>query len=296
GGSGVGLFRSEYIFLSKQCFPSEEEQYLIYSRIVERMKGLPIVIRTFDVGGDKLIVEQQASHKGNPYLGCRAIRFLLKERDIFKAQLRAILRAAENGKVSILFPMVSDLSELMEAKEIIAEVQDELWPGKRKIDPKVRIGCMIEVPSAALIADLLARECDFLAIGTNDLVQYLLAVDRCNQAINKLYTPMHPALIRLIKLVVTQASELNVPVSVCGEIAGDPRFTPLLIGLGVHELSVSLRNYPLIKQAIRRTSIIRAHELADEVVGLTTPDEIREALTREYKRIMPEDCHDLTLN
>jgi len=289
GGSGVGLFRSEYLFLSKQSFPSEEEQYQIYSQVVNNMRGLPLVIRTFDVGGDKLTVEQQTTHKGNPYLGCRAIRFLLKERDIFKSQLRAILRAGQHGPVSIMFPMISDLSELMEAKEIVEEVKQELFSGSREANAHVPIGCMIEVPSAATISDLLAKESDFLAIGTNDLVQYLLAVDRSNQAINKFYTPMHPALIRMIKLIVTQASQYNVPVSVCGEIAGDPRFTPLLIGLGVQGLSVTLRNLPLIKNMIRHSSYLRSHSLAEEVLGLSTAQQIEELLTKEYESVMPAD-------
>ncbi len=295
GVAGVGLFRSEYIFLSKQKFPTEEEQFDIYSRIVSEMRGLPIVIRTFDIGGDKLTIEQQATHKGNPYLGCRAIRFLLREPDIFRAQIRAILRASEKGNVSIMFPMISDLSELIEAKELIAEVQNELSHSGKTIEKKVRIGCMIEVPSAAMIADLLAKECDFIAIGTNDLVQYLLAVDRSNQAVNKLYNPMHPALIRMLKLVVGQASQYGVPVSVCGEIAGDPRFTPLLIGLGINELSVSLRNLPLIKKVIRHTSVVRCHELVEEVQSLSTPGEIQDLLNQEFQSTFPEEYHHIAL-
>lgn len=296
GGAGVGLFRSEYIFLSQQRFPSEDEQYAIYSRIVKEMKGLPIVIRTFDVGGDKLTVEQQASLKGNPYLGCRAIRFLLREPEIFRVQIRAILRASEGGNVSIMFPMISDLSELIEAKELIAEVQNELSHSGKVIEKKVRIGCMIEVPSAAIISDLIAKECDFIAIGTNDLVQYLLAVDRSNQAVNQLYTPMHPALIRIIKLIVGQASRFGVPVSVCGEIAGDPRFTPLLLGLGVNELSVSLRSLPLIKTVIRNTSIVRCHELVEEVQALATPSDIQELLNREFQSIFPDSSFGYICN
>lgn len=287
GGGGVGLFRSEYIFLSKQAFPSEEEQFIIYSQIVDKMKGKPIVIRTFDVGGDKVTLEQQASHQGNPYMGCRAIRFFLKERELFKSQIRAILRASERGSVSMMFPMISELSELLETKAIIREVQKESGITRKKI----RIGCMIEVPSAAMISDLLAKECDFLSIGTNDLVQYLLAVDRSCQAVNALYTPMHPAVIRTIKLVISQASAFGLPVSVCGEIAGDPRFTSLLIGLGVHELSVSIRNLPLIKKAIRHVSVVRSHKFAEEILQCKTVYEVQELLEEEYRSIMPVDFH-----
>ncbi len=291
GGCGVGLFRSEYIFLSKQSIPSEEAQYLIYSQIISAMKGLPIVIRTFDLGGDK----QQAWQKASPYLGSRAIRFLLKEKDLFKAQIRAILRASERGAASIMFPMIADLSELTEAKELIAEVQNELSLSRKITEKKVRIGCMIEVPSAAVISDLLAKECDFLAIGTNDLIQYLFAVDRSNQAVGEHYNSMHPALIRMIKLIVTQASQYGTPVCVCGEIAGDPRFTPLLIGLGVHELSVSIRNLPLIKKVVRQTSVVRAHQLAEQVLELASSSEIQELLNAEFRSIMPDDYHYVNL-
>ncbi len=289
GCSGVGLFRSEYIYLSKQRFPSEEEQFVIYSQIVSAMRGLPIVIRTFDVGGDKLTIKEQESYKGNPYLGCRAIRYLLQKPDIFRAQLRAILRASDRGNVSIMFPMVTDLSELIEAKELIAEVQNELSHSGKIIEKRVKIGCMIEVPSAAMISDHLAKECDFIAIGTNDLIQYLLAVDRSNQTVNKLHNPMHPALIRMIKLIVGQAGEYGVPVSVCGEIAGDPRFTPLLIGLGVSVLSVSLRNLPLIKKVIRSLSVVKCYQLVEQVEALSSPGEIQELLNHEFFSLFPEE-------
>lgn len=290
GGSGVGLFRSEYIFLSKQQFPSEEEQFVIYRRLVEKMKGLPIVIRTFDVGGDKLTAEQkQASHEGNPYLGCRAIRFLLKEKKIFKTQLRAILRASAYGDVSIMFPMVSGLPELLEAKAIVEESKQELSLGEKRRIGRIRIGCMIEVPSAAILSDLLGKECDFLSIGTNDLVQYSLAADRSNQAMSMVYTPTHPSVIRLIKLVVSQANQCGIPVTICGEVAADPRFTPLLMGLGVAELSVASRYLPLVKNAIRNTSIVAATQLAEKALGLSTPTEIQDLLTLEYQKNVPQD-------
>lgn len=289
GGHGVGLFRSEYICMSKSAFPPEEEQYRIYRELVEKMHGLPIVIRTFDVGGDKVMPGQQRPQENNPFLGCRAIRFLLKEREIFKVQLRAILRASMHGEVSIMFPMVSTLCELSEAKQILAETKSELQkegvPNKR-----VRIGCMIEVPSAALIADLLAKECDFLSIGTNDLVQYALAVDRGNQEICSLYTPTHPSVIRMIKLIVQEANHHGIPVSLCGEMAADPRFTPLLLGLGVHELSVSTRYIPVVKNTIRNISIISASQLAEQVLSLPTASEIQELLASEYMKNTPEDC------
>lgn len=289
GGQGVGLFRSEYICLSKNAFPSEEEQYQIYKDLVEKMKGLPIVIRTFDVGGDKGGPMQQNAQEVNPFLGCRAIRFLLKEKSIFRNQLRAILRASAHGEVSIMFPMVSTLSELIEAKQMLNAARLELEQANIPTG-KLRIGCMIEVPSAAMIADMLAKECDFLSIGTNDLVQYALAVDRSNQDIGSLYTPVHPSVIRMIKLIVQEANHHGIPVSICGEMAADPRFTPLLLGLGVHELSVSTRYIPIVKNTIRSMSIITASLLAERVLTLTSSSEIQELLATEYRKTNPEDC------
>ncbi|MEM1282799.1 MAG: phosphoenolpyruvate--protein phosphotransferase [Chlamydiota bacterium] len=290
GSHGIGLFRSEYIFLSGEEFPPEDVQYEIYKRIVQKINGMPIVIRTFDVGGDKQLKNQQIPDKGNPFLGCRTLRFLLSERGVFKSQLRAILRAAVDGEVSILFPMVSALSELIQAKELLSEAQEELEAEGLDYVKKIRLGCMIEVPSAAVISDLLARECDFLSIGTNDLVQYSLAVDRGNQALQKYYSPTHPSVIRLIKMVVAEANHHGIPVCVCGEVASDPRFTPLLLGLGVHELSLASRFIPTIKNAVRNTSIVAASQLAEKVLTLSSAEEIMELLTDEYRNNVPEDC------
>lgn len=291
GGSGVGLFRTESTFLSRETFPSEEEQFATYRHFVEKMRGLPIVIRTFDLGGDKnLAGKKNYVPECNPFLGCRAIRFSLGEQEIFKVQLRAILRASAYGDVRIMFPMVSALSELLEAKAILEDVKQDL---KRKGIPmadNVRVGCMIEVPSAAMTADLLAKECDFLSIGTNDLVQYALAVDRSNNALSHLYTPTHPSILRLIRLVVSEANHHNIPVTVCGEVAADPRFTSLLLGLGVHELSVASRYLPVIKNAIRNTSIVTASKLAEHALTLSTAAAIEELITKEYRSNVPEDC------
>jgi phosphotransferase system enzyme I (PtsI) len=290
GGSGVGLFRSEFVFMAKDSFPTEEQQFDIYRDIVEKMQGLPIVIRTFDIGGDKQIPSRKFNPESNPYLGCRAIRFLLKEQEIFKIQLRAILRASAYGDVSVMFPMISTLSELIEAKNLVYETITDLRKKGYPIAPSIRIGCMVEVPSAAIISDLLAKECDFLSIGTNDLVQYALAVDRDNHAMSSLYSPTHPSVLRLIKLVVSEANHQGIPVTVCGEVASDPRFTPLLLGLGVHELSVASRFIPIVKNAIRNTSIVEASRLAEKVMGLSTSLEIEELLNQDYKLNVPEDC------
>lgn len=290
GNHGIGLFRSEYIFLTNNEFPPEDAQYEIYKRIIQKLDGLPIVIRTFDVGGDKQLRNNSSIKKTNPFLGCRALRFLLQEQGVFKEQLRAILRAAVNGNVSLLFPMVSALSELREAKTLLKEVESELEMEGLPFGKNLRIGCMIEVPSAAIIADLLAKECDFLSIGTNDLVQYSLAVDRSNHAQQRYYTPTDPGVIRLIKMIVNEANKEGIPVSICGEIAADPRFTPLLLGLGVHELSLSSRHIPLIKNAVRNISIVDATALAKHVLSLTTAQDILDLLVEEYRKTAPRDC------
>lgn len=288
GGNGIGLLRSESFFLAKGAFPDEEEQTHVYQRLVKEMRGLKTVIRAFDIGGDKY-VHLQAGKESNPFLGCRAIRFLLREREIFKTQLRAILRATLDGNVCIMFPMISSLSELLEAKQVLQEAKKELQNALIPFAENVPIGCMIEVPSAAIIADLLANECNFLSIGTNDLVQYALAVDRSNSSISSLYSPFHPCVIRLIKLVASEGEHKGIPVSVCGEIAADPRFTPLLLGLGIQELSVAPRHLPVIKNAIRHTSIVSAHKLAEKTLTMCSTSEIEEFLTQEYRKNVPED-------
>jgi phosphoenolpyruvate-protein phosphotransferase (PTS system enzyme I) len=287
--SGVGLFRSEYIFLAKKVFPTEEEQFEIYKKIVQKMNGLPIVIRTFDLGGDKQSLHQNLSHETNPYVGTRASRYLMKQPNVLKTQLRAILRASAFGKVSIMFPMVSGLPEILESKKLVHSIQQELYAQGLCGNTPIRIGCMIEVPSAAIIADLLAKECDFLSIGTNDLMQYSLAIDRTQATSQSAHTPMHPSVIRLIKLIVAQANIYKKPVTVCGEIAADPRFTPLLMGLGVNELSVSSRHLPYIKNAIRNTSLISAVNLAEKVLEMSTTLDIQHLLAKEYQRSVPED-------
>ncbi|MEZ5314998.1 MAG: phosphoenolpyruvate--protein phosphotransferase [Chlamydiales bacterium] len=284
GGEGVGLFRSEYLFLAGEVFPSEEEQFLIYRRIVEKVGGYRSVIRTFDIGGDKLGNFHMSRYENNPYLGCRAIRLMLKERNVFKTQIRAILRASAFGEVSILFPMISGVVELREAKEIVREAQEELLREKIPFAHNIPIGCMIEVPSAAITCDLLAKECDFLSIGTNDLIQYSLAVDRDNPMMSYLYTPTHPSILRLIKLVVEEGNREKKPISICGEMAADPRYIPLLLGLGVHDFSVSSRSIPMIKNIIRHLSIIDARAITEKALLLSTSMEVEEFLEEAYTK------------
>lgn len=284
GGQGIGLFRSEYIFLPKNEIPSEEEQYQVYQAIAIRMKNQPLIIRTFDLGGDKAALYHHFFHERSSFLGCRATRLLLKEKAVFKTQVRAILKASLKGNISILFPMISTVAELREAKQLVKEAREEL-----NLWHPVRIGCMIEVPSAALIIDHFVKECDFLSIGTNDLVQYALVVDRSDHLLSEFYEPSDPSVIRLIKLITSEANKACIPVSVCGEIASDPRFTTLLLGLGIQELSVAPRYLPLIKNSIRHTSIVEAVELAEKALSLKTAQEILELLIENYRKQVPAD-------
>lgn len=292
GAEGVGLFRSEYLVLGRGKFPSEDEQYEVYRSLVEHMTGLPVVIRAFDLGMDKVISSLPLIKEQNPALGARAIRFLLKEREIFATQIRAVLRASAFGDVRILFPMVSSITELREAKEVVYRAYDELIKEKIPVANTIKLGCMVEVPSAAMIADHLARECDFLSIGTNDLIQYALAIDRTQHAANALCTSTHPGVIRLVKVIVEQAQAERVSVSVCGEIASDPRIVPLLIGLGITELSVASRFLPLIKHVVRNTSKKNAEVIASEVLALKTAQEIQAYLVNYYEKTIPEETHN----
>jgi len=292
GAEGVGLFRSEYLVLGRGRFPTEDEQYEVYKNLIDHMEGLPVVIRAFDLGMDKVVGGLPLMKEQNPALGARAIRFLLKEKELFEIQIRAILRASVSGNVRILFPMVSSVSELREAKSVVYRAYDALMKEKKNVPEKILLGCMVEVPSAAMIADLLARECDFLSIGTNDLIQYALAIDRTQHSGNALLTSTHPGVVRLIKSISQQAQAENVPVSVCGEMASDPRFVPLLIGLGILELSVASRFLPLIKHVVRNTSKLEAIKLADQVLSLKTGSEIQTLLVEHYQKGIPEAVHN----
>lgn len=294
GAAGIGLFRSEYLFLSKREFPSEEEQYQIYKRMAKSLRGRPLVIRVFDIGGDKKInlTPGDASSKYfesigqefNPALGCRAIRFLLRYPELLETQLRAILRASAFGEIHILIPMVSDISELRTVREIVQKLREELKKKSVKMAKEVPIGCMIEVPSSAIMCDALAEEADFLSIGTNDLVQYVLAADRSNPATSELYFSTHPSILRLIRMVVASANSARKPVILCGESAADPTMIPLLIGLGIREFSVAARHIPLVKHTIRKWRILEACRLAEGALEYASSQELKQFLAAETIR------------
>ena len=272
GAEGIGLYRTEFLFVNRDTLPSEEEQYQTYRKVAEQVKPNPLIIRTFDLGGDKLAAGVvDAGDELNPFLGWRAIRFCLENIDIFKTQLRAILRASAVGNVKIMFPMISGLEELRHAKEVLDECRREV--GEKK-SGKMEVGAMIEIPSAAISADALAREVEFFSIGTNDLIQYTIAVDRVNERIAHLYEPTHPAVLRLLKMIADAAHANKIWVGVCGEMARDVATIPILIGLGMDELSVGATSVPRVKMAVQSLAVPECQELVDEVLGLQTSSEI----------------------
>jgi len=275
GAEGIGLYRTEFLYLNRATLPTEDEQYEIYRKVAERVRPNPLIIRTFDLGGDKLAPGTvDISDELNPFLGWRAIRFCLENIDIFKAQLRAILRASVAGNVKIMFPMISGLDELRRAIAVLAECKEELRGSKIQIAEKTEVGAMIEIPSAAISASVLASEVDFFSVGTNDLIQYTLAVDRVNEKIAHLYEPTHPAVLRLLKMVADAAHAKKIWVGVCGEMAGDVALVPLLLGLGMEELSTAATLVPRVKRAVQSLAIPECRELVEETLKLDTASEI----------------------
>ena len=274
GAEGVGLFRTEYLFINRDAPPTEEEQYEAYRSVARALSPHPVVIRTLDLGGDKLLSHLHVPTEMNPFLGWRAIRFCLAQRDIFGAQLRAILRASAEGNIQMMYPMISGVDEFNQANALVEEFKAELRAQHQPFDEKLGAGAMIEIPSAVMVADALAKRARFFSIGTNDLIQYSLAVDRMNEKIAHLYEPTHPAIIRLLKTTVDAAHTHGIKVSVCGEMASDPVFTPLLLGLGVDELSTAPPLVAQIKFMIRRLKLSDCQELATAALQSESPAEI----------------------
>ncbi|MBQ8445067.1 MAG: phosphoenolpyruvate--protein phosphotransferase [Opitutales bacterium] len=285
----VGLFRSEGIFLRHDRFPDEEQQFEEYRRAAEALpKTGTLVIRTLDLGGDKLISSSLLAREDNPFMGFRAIRFCLEFRDIFKDQLRGILRASAFGKIKIMFPMICSVAEVVAAKEILEEAKNELRSRGEKFDEDISVGAMIEIPAAAVIAEDIAEEVDFFSIGTNDLTQYTLAVDRGNEKISHLYDPYHPAVLKLIYFIVKAARKAGIPCAVCGEIAGDPAFAPLLLGMGVSALSMTPSCAAKIRYILRHTSFDMMQALARTVLAEPEPRKIQERMTLFINSILPD--------
>lgn len=287
GAEGVGLFRTEYLFINCTTLPTEEEQFEAYSSVARALNPAPVIIRTLDLGGDKFMSHLNVPQEMNPFLGWRAIRFCLQEKDIFRAQLRAILRASAIGNIRMMYPMISCLDELVQANALVDAYREELRAEGKPFNPNMEIGVMIEIPSAALTADALAKRAKFFSLGTNDLIQYSLAVDRLNEKIAHLYEPTNPAILRLIKLTTDAARANQIWTGVCGEMAGDPLMIPLLLGLGVNELSVAPQAVPQIKYLIRRIKMTEAREIAEAALRSESAAQILDRSQKLVRSVAP---------
>lgn len=288
GAEGIGLYRTEFLCLSQGRIPSEEEHFLVYRSVVERVAPHPVTIRTFDFGSDKSPNIPSLRQEINPALGLRSIRYCLKEPAIFKDQLRAILRASSYGKVRILFPMIASLSELRKAKELYEEARREVSARGQAFDPSLEVGIMIEVPSAALTADLLARHVDFFSVGTNDLIQYCMAMDRVNKEVAYLYEPLHPSILRVLRFVVEAGHAAGIPVGMCGEMASDPKYIFVLLGLGFDHFSMVSSMIPWVKRIVRRCRHADTHELVSRMFGMQAYDENEQVLVDWIRERHPE--------
>ncbi|MPW26202.1 phosphoenolpyruvate--protein phosphotransferase [Alkalibaculum sp. M08DMB] len=286
GGQGVGLYRTEFLYMDSHEMPSEEKQYDAYKKVVEGMENMPIIIRTLDIGGDKKLPYLQLDDELNPFLGLRAIRLCFAEKDLFKTQLRAILRASAHGKALIMFPMISNIEEVRQAKVILEECKSELDTEQIAYDKEIKVGIMVEIPSAAVCADIIAKEVDFFSIGTNDLCQYTLAVDRMNENVSYLYQPFNPAILRLVKNVIDAShAHKGKFTGMCGEMAGEPLAALILLGLGLDEFSMSASSIPQIKKIIRSVTLKEAQEIAKKALDLATADEVKQMVQLELNKL-----------
>lgn len=288
GGDGVGLYRTEYLFLTSSREPTEEDHYQAYRTCVEICKGRELTIRTVDLGADKYTQAQEEIPERNPFLGNRSIRYCLKHTGMFKRQLRALLRASALGPIKVMFPLITTINELRQAKFLLREVMEDLDEEGVAFDRTIKVGMMVEVPSAAIQAEVFARECDFFSIGTNDLVQYTLAVDRINERVAHLYSPTHPAVVRLIRDVARTARRRKLPLSCCGESAADLEFSMLLMGLGLRTLSVSAGSIPPLKRFVRSVSITQCERVARQAMALDSDDQIARLLRERARKFVPE--------
>ena len=289
GAEGVGLYRTEFLFLNRKDLPSEDEHFHTYRRVAEKFARHPVTLRTLDLGGDKFASQIELADEMNPAMGLRAIRFCLKENEIFKQQVRAILRASSHGMVRMMFPMISGVGELRAALALVEEAKAELRKRRVAYNREIPVGIMVEIPSAAMVADLLAREVDFFSIGTNDLIQYALAIDRVNEHVSYLYEPLHPAILRLIRRTVDGAHDAGIPVSMCGEMAGEPFYTYVLLGLGLDELSMNATSIALVKRILRKSVAYEAKEFSGGLLLRETAAEIGKILRKKLEDIFPEE-------
>ncbi|KXG75392.1 Phosphoenolpyruvate-protein phosphotransferase [Fervidicola ferrireducens] len=285
GAEGIGLYRTEFLYMDRETLPDEEEQFQAYKQVAEAMNPRPVIIRTLDIGGDKKLPFLEMPEELNPFLGWRAIRMCLDNPELFKVQLRAILRASHYGNIKIMYPMISSLSELRRANTILEEAKDELRREGIPFDENLEVGIMVEIPSAAITADILAKEVDFFSIGTNDLIQYTLAVDRMNEKIANLYEPFHPAVLRLIKNVIDASHRAGKWTGMCGEMAGDPLAAPILLGMGLDEFSMSATSISQVKKVIRSLTFEQAKQIADKALEMESPAEIKEMLNKVLEEI-----------
>jgi phosphotransferase system enzyme I (PtsI) len=281
GADGIGLYRTEMLFFNREAPPDEEEQYAAYAAVIKAMAPLPVTIRTLDVGGDKFVSDLNLDDEKNPALGLRAIRLSLRQPEIFKPQLRAILRASALGEVRIFVPMVSGVSEIRAVKALLEDAKADLRERGVPFDEGIELGIMIEIPSAVIIADLLAREVDFFSVGTNDLIQYSLAIDRTNEHLSYLYEPLHPAVLRALKMVVDAAHAAGIYSCICGEMAGEPEYLPILLGLGFDELSMNAVSILRVKNSVRRFSKVEAERLVAKALEFSTAGEVEQFLKKE---------------
>lgn len=289
GAEGIGLYRTEYIYLSRKTLPSEMDHFHIYRKLAENKAVKYTTIRTLDLGGDKFASKIEVPKEINPAMGLRAIRLCIKEVEVFKAQLRSILRASVYGPLRIMFPMVSGMDEVRRAKAILQECMEELRAEHMEFNEAIKVGIMIEVPATTMITDILAKEVDFFSIGTNDLIQYTLAIDRINEYVSYLYEPLHPAVLRMIKKTVEDAHESKIEVSICGEMAGEPLYVPILLGLGLDELSMNAYIIPKVKKIIRGLTHSYCKDLVKEILSHNTAKESEELLRKEMASFFPDD-------
>ena len=289
GGEGIGLFRTEILYLNRKDIPTEEEHFKTYRQLAEDIFPATATIRTLDIGGDKFLPNYSSGNEMNPAMGLRAIRFSLKEADIFKVQLKGILRASAYGKLRILFPMISGVEEIRQTKAILEEVRKGLVKERIAFDRTIKVGAMIEIPSASDISDILAKEVDFFSIGTNDLIQYTLAIDRINEHVSYLYKPLHPAILRIIREIVQSAHQAKIPVAICGEMAAEPLYAIVLLGLGLDEFSMNPISIPKVKKVLRMSRFEETRTLVEKLFQFSTASEIESYVRRWMAERFPKD-------